>query len=234
MEPNDPALTADPGLEDWHHRVNRENVARKNLTDFFMTYDLRRPETSPRDFEARLRITEAHAVTNPVVQDLEQLRELVLERLSSIESLARKHGESAQPERDWLALEESFKKKSAELEESRRQLRVQAERERQEWIAAMSQLEDDRRLLAEAWARIDQERTGAMSALKESALAYAPRPHSQTAVSTSAPALGPAVPTGSAEADSGSSNPVAQAILQQFQTLCSDVRQNARARRASR
>ena len=41
-------------------------------------------------------------------------------------------------------MEESFKKKSAELEESRRQLRVQAERERQEWIAAMSQLEDDR------------------------------------------------------------------------------------------
>ena len=221
-------------LKIWRHRVNRENVARKNLTDFFMTYDIRRPETSPRDFEARLRMTEVRAVTGSLVQDLEQLRELVLERLSSIESLARKRDESAQPERDWLALQETFKKESAELEESRHQLRVQAEREREEWIAAMSQLEEDRRLLAEAWARIDQERTGAMGALKESALAYVPRPLSQTAVSTSVPALGPSVPIGSTDAESASSNPVAQAILQQFQTLCSDVRQNARARRASR
>jgi len=199
-----------------------------------MTYDPRRPETSPRDFEARRRLTEGRADTGSVIQDLEQLRELVLERLSSIERLAWEHSASAQPERELSALEESFQKKSDDLEECRQQFQVQAEREKQEWIAAMSQLEDDRRLLAEAWERIDQERIDASSSHQESASVHSPRPLLQTAISTSLPSVGAAVPIRSAGADSETYNPVAQAILQQFQTLCSDVRQNARTRRASR
>jgi hypothetical protein len=199
-----------------------------------MMNNTRRPETSPRYVDARPRSTPERSVTVSLIDDLERLRELVLERLSSIETLARERSESVMPAPELSALEESFKKKSAEFEEARRQLQAQAEQEKHEWIASLTQLEDDRRLLAEAWERVDQERIDAVSAPQEHSSVHSPRPHSPAPVSTAVPSTGATIPIRSAGADSDAYNPVAQAILQQFQTLCSDVRQSAHARRASR
>jgi hypothetical protein len=168
-----------------------------------------------------------------LIQDLERLRELVLERLSSIEMLARDHVASALPTRETAAMDDLLEKKSAELEETRRWLQVQAERERQDWIAAMSQLEDDRHLLAEAWERVEAERieslTGPQTNPSHEFHAENPR-----VAPNGLPARSAAIPIRSAGAGSDSYNPVAHDILRQFQTLRSDVRQSAVGRRASR
>ncbi len=199
-----------------------------------MMNDLRRPENLPRDPDAR-RPTAANSSSYAwLIQDLEWVRELVLERLSSIETLARQRPALKPPGRDIAELEDSYKKKSDELEETQRRLLEQAEREQQDWNASMSQLEDDRRLLAEAWARVEQERIESMGAPHESTAFHSHDQNSQAAASSGLPHTALAIPIRSAGSDSVPGNPVAQAILQQFQTLCSDVRQSARGRRATR
>ena len=65
-----------------------------------MMNNTRRPETSPRYVDARPRSTPERSVTVSLIDDLEQLRELVLERLSSIETLARERSESVMPARN--------------------------------------------------------------------------------------------------------------------------------------
>jgi hypothetical protein len=226
-------MMAESALERWDFPGNHRKGNSKELTGSFMTHDPRRPGTTPRDLEPLARLPDGRAVTLSLIRDMEQLREWVLERLSAMEKLARDHGESAQPGRELSVLEESFKKKLADLEESRHQLQAQAEREKHDWMAAMARLEEDRHMLAEAWERIDQERIDALSGPQSSASVHSPRPVHQTADSNGLASVGAAVPHRAAAADSDTQNPVAQAILQQFQTLCGDVRRNARTRRAS-
>jgi hypothetical protein len=169
-----------------------------------------------------------------LIQDLERLRELVLKRLSSIEMLAREHLASALPAREMVELEDSFKKKSAELEETRRLLQVQADQAREDWLAAMSKLEDDRRLLAEAWERVETERIDSLNARQASQSLNSPIDNPRTAGSTGLPTKSASIPIRSAGPLADSCNPVTEEILRQFQTLCSDVRQSAVGRRASR
>jgi len=171
---------------------------------------------------------------NSLIQDLEWLREMVLERLSSIETLGRERAASALPAREIAALEDSFEKKSDELEEARCRLKDQAERDKQDWTASLAQLEDDRRLLAEAWERVEQERIDSLGAPQENLSLHSQGQNPQPAASTRLPHTGASIPIRSAGTGSDSYNPVAQAMLRQFQTLCSDVRQSAQGRHAAR
>ena len=178
-----------------------------------------------------------------LIQDLERLRELVLKRLSSMieifagaatSSRRRPRSAYAWLIQDLVALEDSFKKKSAELEETRRLLQVQADQAREDWLAAMSKLEDDRRLLAEAWERVETERIDSLNARQASQSLNSPIDNPRSAGSTGLPTKSASIPIRSAGALADSCNPVTEEILRQFQTLCSDVRQSAVGRRASR
>ena len=60
-----------------------------------MINDLRRPETSPRGPEARPRPAPERSAYASLIQDLVWLRKLVLERLTSIETLAGQRPASA-------------------------------------------------------------------------------------------------------------------------------------------
>jgi hypothetical protein len=199
-----------------------------------MMNDLRRPETSPRGPEDRPRSASERSAYNSLIQDLKCLRRLVLQRLSSIETLARERPAFAPPAREIAALEDSFKIRSDELEETRRRLQAEAEREKQESSASLSQLEDDRRLLAEAWERVEQERIACSSAPQQNPSLHSQGRNPQTAASTGLPRTGGSIPIRSAGTESDPYNPVTQAILRQFQTLCSDVRQSAPGRHAAR
>jgi len=199
-----------------------------------MINDLRRPVTSPREPETRPRSAPKPSGYAWLIQDLEWVRELILERLSSIETLARQRPASAPIAREIADLEDSLKKKSDELEETRRRLQDQAEHDKQDWNASLSQLEDDRRLLADAWERVEQERIDFVTAPQENSTPHSHGQNPQATAATGLPQTAAAIPIRSAGTDSDPCNPVAQAILRQFQTLCSDVRQNARGRRAAR
>jgi len=169
-----------------------------------------------------------------LIQDLVWLRELVLERLTSIETLASERPAYARPARELRGLEDAFKIKSDELEESRCRLQEQAEREKRDWSASVSQLEDDRRLLAEAWERVVQARIDSSRTPRENPSLHSQGQDPQTAGSTGLSRTGASIPIRSAGADSDPHNPVNQAILRQFQTLYNDVRQSAQGRRAAR
>jgi hypothetical protein len=199
-----------------------------------MINDLRRPGTTPPGPEARPRPAPEHSAFASLIQDLVWLRELVLERLTSIETLAAERPASAPSAQERTALEESFKMRSDELEETRRRLHEQAEREKRDWSASLSQLEEDRRFLAEAWERVEQARIDSSSAPRPSLLLHSQGQDPQTAGSNGQSRTGASIPIRSAGGDSDPHNPVNQAILQQFQLLCSDARHSARGRHAAR
>jgi hypothetical protein len=199
-----------------------------------MMNDFRRPETSLRGPLALPRSAPERSAETSSIQDLECLRLLVLQRLSLIEALARERQASAPLAREMAALEDSFKIRSDELEETRRGLHDQAEREKQERSVSLSQLEDDRRLLAEAWERVEQERIASSSGPQQNPSLHSDGQNIQTAASTGLPRTGGSIPVRSGGAESDQNNPVTQAILRQFQTLCSDVRQSAQGRHAAR
>jgi hypothetical protein len=133
-------------------------------------------------------------------------------------------------------LEPALQQRLAELEEARRQLCAEAQRQEKEWSAALAQLEADRRLLAEAWERLERHRIeGLGSSERHPHHPHAPGPGSPRGALAArphpaAPALAPA-PVRSVRSDPDPNNPVAEAILRQFQTLCRDVRCNAETRR---
>jgi hypothetical protein len=163
---------------------------------------------------------------------LERLRERMLERLDSLEMLARGQSSSARATAT-AGLEEDLQRRLAELEEAERRLRAQAERQEQEWSASLARLEEDRRLLAEAWERIERERIEYSSAAAPVSRGQGHAPAPPGSIPDALPHVGALVTARSAAADSQPFPPVAQAILRQFQTLCSDVRRNAEERRDS-
>jgi len=204
----------------------------QSLGELCMVDDLRRPGTIPQSPESRSGPASAHSAPSAQIQDLQRLREWVLERLDSLETLARQRSASAPAGGEIAGLERARELRIADLEETERRLRAQAERQEKEWIASLSQLEADRRLLAEAWERVERERIEyqSASALHPHAQARCP----QRGTSATHPHAAAVVPARTAAADSDPNNPVAEAILRQFQTLSSDVRRSAEGRRDSR
>jgi hypothetical protein len=196
-----------------------------------MTNDLPHLERLVRNADARPRRVTDRLDYATLIADLELLRQLVIERLGSIEQLAE---EKAAALRRSRASEEALKLESGEVEESRRKLLEQTERQRKEWEAALERLESDRRLLAEAWERVENERVDAMG-LREDQRVHPGSDHIQGAGSSrQLGRAGAPAQVRPSSTHSDAYNPVAQAILQQFQTLCSDVRRSANARRAAR
>jgi hypothetical protein len=160
--------------------------------------------------------------------DLEELRRCVISRLSAIEDLARCR--SASPVSETTGLVASLRAKIEELEEDRNRLRADAERGDGDWKRLQAQFEDDRRLLAEAWERLEHERVEAggnpaLGPARQATAAHRPRPADDGLAHPLSPLR--TTPSG----DSG--NPVAEAILRQFQVLCGDVRRTTDARYSS-
>jgi hypothetical protein len=164
------------------------------------------------------------------MQRLEWLRQQALQRLDSIETLARQRSASEPAETESAALKRTLEQKLADLEETEHRLHAQAEGREKEWKAALAQLEADRRLLAEAWERLERERIDEFGASEQDprlrAQAHGDGPQKR------APAAPP--PEGALAIASAPNQSAAQAILRQYETLCSDVRRNAKNRRNSR
>jgi hypothetical protein len=195
-----------------------------------MVDDLRRPVTIPRSPESRSWPASARSAPFALIQNLQWLREWVLERLDSLETLARQRSASAHAAGEVAGLERTLELKRADLEVTERRLCAQAERQEKEWSALLTQLEADRRLLAEAWERVERERIESLSASEP----HPPGQGPQRGATATLPHAASLVPVRSAAADSDPNHPVAQAVLRQFQTLGSDVRRNAEERRDSR
>jgi hypothetical protein len=194
-----------------------------------MVDEVHKPRTIPQGAESRSWPASAHSAHSSLIQSLQSLRERVLERLDSLENLARRRSASTPAAGASAGLERTLELKLAEVAKTERTLHDQAERQEKEWSASLIQLESDRRLLAEAWERVERERI---------AYSGASEPHQgqglQKGAPTTLPRAGALVTARSAAADSDSDHAVAQAILRQFQTFSSDVRRNAEERRDSR
>jgi len=197
-----------------------------------MLEDLTRPTTTPRGTDGRPGPASARPASAASIQGLRWLRERVLERLDALEAMARQR-EASPAAGNMAALERTLQQRLAEAEEARHQLRAEAERQREEWSASLTQLESDRRSLAEAWERIERQRIEGLGAPEGQNRPHAqaqgpPRGAPSTLLHTAAP-----IATRSAAPDPDSSNPVALAILREFQALSRDVRSNADSRRDS-
>jgi DNA repair exonuclease SbcCD ATPase subunit len=199
-----------------------------------MVDELRRPGTVPPGPESGSRPGSAHAPPSALIQSLQELRERVLERLDSLETLAQKRSACAPAAGESASLARTLELKRAELEETERRLCAQAERQEKEWSASLTQLEADRRLLAEAWERVERERIACSSAIEPHHQRHTQGPGPQKGAAASLPHASALTVARSATADSDLTHPIAESILKQFQTLCSDVRRNADDRRDSR
>ncbi len=198
-----------------------------------MFEDPTRPVTTPLGSDGRLGPAPARPSHAAAIQGLRRLRQRVAERLDALETLARRRKESPAVSEELEALERTLRQGMAEVEVARRQLRDEVERRQEEWNALLAQLDLDRRSLAEAWERVERERIECLGATGGQA---PPHAHAQLqGPSRGNPsALLHAVataPARSAAPDQDPYNPVAQAILREFQTLSRDVRSNAAARR---
>ena len=153
-----------------------------------------------------------------LAQSLERLRETLLQRLEVLESIAAEHialRGSSPSEREQVARE-----RSAVLEASLARIQAELKRKEQKWEEQIQLLEQDRRLIAEAWERLEDEQIQGVGVSQE--------PSRDTSADRQA-ANGPAYrPPQQDDAN----DPVAKAILRQFQTLQDDVRQNAKVRRS--
>jgi hypothetical protein len=195
-----------------------------------MMEDLTRPGATPRGPDGRPGLASARPSPASSIQGLRWLRQRVLERLDALEALARREASPAAAD-ELEALERTLRQKLAEVEETRRQLDAEAERRQQEWSASLTQLEADRRRLAEAWERVERQRIEIPGACGGQTPPQAQVQGPPTGASTAL--LHAVAPARSATTDPSLYNPVAQAILRDFQTLSKDVRSNAAARRDS-
>lgn len=167
------------------------------------------------------------------IQGLLRLRQQIAERLDALEALARRQEGSHAGSGELEDRERALRQGTSELEEARRQLRDEAERRQVEWNDRLAQLDADRRALAEAWERVERERIEGLAAVggqaSPDAQARPPGPPRGTAGASLHAAA--STPSRSPAPDHDTCNPVAQAILQEFQALARDVRTNAAARR---
>jgi hypothetical protein len=198
-----------------------------------MVDEPRRPTTTAWGIESRPWRAPVQSDPSALIQSLQWLRERVLERLDSLEILARQQPASASAAEPSSDRERALERKRAELEEAERRLRTQAERQEQEWSAAIAQLEADRRLLAEAWERLERERIVSFGAPESYHNGHPQAQGPQRGGLAALPQTGALITARSVTADPDPNHPVVRDILRQFQTLCSDVRRNAEDRRDS-
>ena len=163
------------------------------------------------------------ALPSGLIHNLEELRSSVLRRLESIEALARRR--SGVPSVEITRTEQMLRQRIDELELERSRSLSDLASEEPSDKQLLTQLENARKLLAEAWERLERERIDAIAAgsvARPALPAHHPHPAEGLAMHGSpAPRL-----TATAE----TANPVAESILRQFQTLCSDVRRTTDAR----
>lgn len=173
------------------------------------------------------------------IADLEELRDRILRRLDSIEGLVQRA--APPPTGDGSRIEQTLRQRIAELEVEKNRLRSGLTQEEARWRQSLEELESDRQLLVEAWERLERERIEAAVPVSPAAT-HRPR---ITDSSVTPPAASPGVPRRPRITDSNipppsasrmteSGNPVAEAILRQFQTLCKDVRRATDARCSTR
>jgi hypothetical protein len=157
--------------------------------------------------------------------ELQSLRDSVLQRLESIEVMARRR--LSAPTAESGRLEQSLKQKIEELERERSRLRGGLEEKESITRRLITELESDRQLLTEAWERLERERIDAtVPGGDHTSPAHRIRPSERAA-----PAATPTpTPQSTAPTNVDSANPVSDSILRQFQTLCSDVRRTASSR----
>jgi hypothetical protein len=163
------------------------------------------------------------ALPSGLVHNLEELRSCVLRRLESIEALARHC--SCVPSVEMARMEQMLRQRIDELELERGRDRSELVSEEPSGNQLLTQLENDRQLLAEAWERLERERIDAVmagSVAKQALSAHHPRHADGHAMH--------ALPTPRSTVPVETANPVAESILRQFQTLCSDVRRTTNAR----
>jgi hypothetical protein len=192
-----------------------------------MVDELRKSATISKGKEPRACPASTHSNPSTLIESLERLRERVLERLDAIEILARRRSAAGPAAGASVVQERALELKLADIEEAERRLRSQAERQAQEWIACLGQLEADRRMLAEAWERVERDRIALAGAAKPHDRSHHQGQSAQSGVPAALPHTSALVAARSAAADSGPNDPVAHAVLRQFETLCSDVRRNA-------
>lgn len=247
MEPDRPAMSL---LDDGHWEASLREPAPEPIRTFGhprgadldaphslgnagMADHLRRLEAITRSADGRSGPASARPAPAAQIPDLQGLRQWVLERLDSLEAMARQRPAPTPGAGETADLERTLQQRLAELEAARRQLCAEAQRQEKEWSESLTQLEADRRVLAEAWERLERQRIEGLGASEGH-----PHPHTQgqgpprgaPATLLHNPAMAPARLVAS---DPDPNNPVAQAILRQFQTLGRDVRCNAEGRRNS-
>ncbi len=169
-----------------------------------------------------------HALPAGLIHNLEELRSCVLRRLESIEALARHC--SGVPSAEITRTEQMLRLRIEQLELERSRSLADLVSEDPNGEQLLTQLEKDRQLLAAAWERLERERIDAIAAGSVARPAAPPHhPHSAEGHALhGAPVQRPA-----AAAVAETANPVAESILRQFQTLCSDVRRTTDARCSS-
>lgn len=198
-----------------------------------MLEDPTRPGMGPRVRDDLRGPAPAGPSHTEAIQGLLWLRQQVADRLDALETLARRRETSPDSQEELEARERALRQGTAELEEARRKLRDEAEQRQEEWNNRLAQLDQERRTLAEAWERVERERIEGLASVGGQAT---PASHARPAgpargtvgASLHATAM---TPPRSPASDPAPFNPVAQAILREFQTLARDVRTNAAARR---
>jgi hypothetical protein len=196
-----------------------------------MVNELHRTATISRGLESRSGAAPAELT---LIHSLQSLRQRVLERLDSLEALARQRLTSATAMGETAAREQALELKLVELEETERRLAARTERQEKEWSESLTQLEVERRLLAEAWERLERERIVYSTASEPHHSAHPGGLGSQKGAAAALARAAPLITAQRAGADPDANHPITQAILRQFQTLCSDVRRNSEGRREIR
>jgi hypothetical protein len=183
--------------------------------------------SGPRPAKVRARgpFGAGRAGSRALCDDLQDLRDSVLQRLESIEVMARRR--LSGPTVETSRLEQSLKQKIEELEHERSRLRRGLEEKESACRRLITELENDRQLLTEAWERLERERIDTTVAGGDhNSPAHRSRPSERAAP----PVTPTPTPPMKAPTNVDSSNPVSDSILRQFKTLCNDVRRTANSR----
>jgi hypothetical protein len=183
--------------------------------------------SGPRPAEARVRgpFGAGRAGSRAFCDDLLTLRDSVLQRLESIEVMARRR--LSGPTVETSRLEQSLKQKIEELEHERSRLRGGLEEKESACRRLITELENDRQLLTEAWERLERERIDATMAGGDHT---SPARRSRQTERVAPPVTPTPTPPMKAPTNVDSANPVSDSILRQFKALCNDVRQTAHSR----
>ena len=157
---------------------------------------------------------------------LERIRTTVLERLDRVETTVKERASRAPLQEPELVARDSdlkrraaeiqqrqteLQQRTAEMDEAQRRTRTERDRWENERTTMLEQLEHDRRLIAEAWERLEREKL------------ENPEPARAATALRNGTSDRQAVKVSRLVVASNEENPVAQAILRQFQAVRRDV-----------